>query len=154
MGGAKMLHLPFFVLNLQWKHLQHFFHQRSTFLPLWYILETGLISEPLIQNVLNSNLHIYNRCISSLVDFAFRFLKIGVYQWDSRQFKLLWLNSNLKYRRSTLYIEEFANAGIYYHYQLVDDNNNYLSFGDLAQKYDLKNENELFYMCRIISFHS
>ena len=34
MGGAKMLHLLFFVLALQWKHLQHFFHQRSIFLPL------------------------------------------------------------------------------------------------------------------------
>ena len=43
-----------------------------------------------------------------------------------------------------MYIEEFANAGINYHYQLVHDNNNYLSFGDLAQKYDLRNENELF----------
>ena len=51
MGGAKMLHLPFFVLALQWKHLQHFFRQCSTFLLLWYILETGLISEPLIQSV-------------------------------------------------------------------------------------------------------
>ena len=148
MGGAKMLHLPFFVLALQWKHLQHFFHQRSTFLPLWYILETGLISEPLIQSVLNSNLRIYNRRISSLVPF--RFLKVGLYaakklfNWDSHQFKFLWLNSNVKYRRTTLYIEEFANAGINYHYQLVDDNNNYLSFGDLAQKYDLRNENELF----------
>ena len=48
MDGAKMLHLPFFVLVLQWKHIQHFFHQHSTFLPLWYILETGFISEPLI----------------------------------------------------------------------------------------------------------
>ena len=67
MGGAKMLHLPFFVLALQWKHLLHFFHQCSTFLPLWYILETGLISEPLIQSVLNSNLRIYNRRISSLL---------------------------------------------------------------------------------------
>ena len=72
-GGAKMLYVPFFVLAL---HLQHFFHQRSTFLPLWYILETGLISEPLIQSVLNSNLRIYNRRISSLVPF--RFLKISL----------------------------------------------------------------------------
>ena len=46
-----MLHLPFFVLALQWKHLQHFFHQHSIFLPLWYILETGHISEPPIQSV-------------------------------------------------------------------------------------------------------
>ena len=30
----------------------------------------------------------------------------------------------------------------YYHDQLVDNNNNYLSFGDLAPKYDLKNENK------------
>ena len=71
MGGAKMLYLPFFVLALQWKHLQHFFHQRSAFLPLWYILETGLISNPLIQSVLNSNLRIYNRRISSIVPFLF-----------------------------------------------------------------------------------
>ena len=91
MGGAKMLHLPFFVLTLQWKHLQHttFFHQRSLFLPLWYILETGLISEPLIQNVLNSNLRIYDRRICSLIPF--RFLKIGLYaakklfNWDFYQ---------------------------------------------------------------------
>ena len=76
MDGAKMLHLPFFVLVLQWKHIQHFLHQRSTFLPLRYILETGFISEPLIQSVLNSNLRIYNRHISSLVPF--RFLKIGL----------------------------------------------------------------------------
>ena len=34
MGSAKMLHLPVFVLALQWKHLQHFFHQCSIFLPL------------------------------------------------------------------------------------------------------------------------
>ena len=67
-----------------------------------------------------------------------------LFNWDADQFKFLWLNSNVKYRRITLYIEEFANAGINYHYQLVDDNNNYLSFGDLAQKYDLRNENELF----------
>ena len=116
MGGAKMWHLPFFVLALQWKHLQHFFHQRSTFLPLWYILETGLISESLIQSVLNSNLRIYNRRISSLVPFCF--LKVGLnaakklFNWDSHQFKFLWLNSNVKYRRTTLYIEEFANAVI------------------------------------------
>ena len=148
MGGAKMLHLPFFVLALHWKHLQHFFHQCSTFLPLWNILETGLISEPLIQSVLNSNLCIYNPRISLLVPFCF--LKIGLYvakkmfNWDSHKFKFLWLNSNVKYRCGTLNIEEFANAGINYHYQLVDDNNNYLSFADLAQKYDLKNENELF----------
>ena len=73
MGGAKILHSPFFVLALQWKHLQRFFHQCSTFLPLWYILETGLISKPLNQSVLNSNLRIYNRRISTLVPF--RFLK-------------------------------------------------------------------------------
>ena len=113
-----------------------------------YISETGLLSERLIQSVLNSNLRIYSRHISSLVPF--RFSKIGLYaakklfNWDSHQFKFLWLNSNVKYRRSTLYIEKFANAGINYHYQLVDDNNNYLSLGDLARKYDLKNENELF----------
>ena len=148
MGGAKILHLPFLVLALQWKHLQHFFHQRSTFPPLRYILETGLVSEPLIQSVLNFNLRIYNRRISSLVPF--RFFKIGLYaaeklfKWDSHQLKFLWLNSNVKYRRSTLYIEEFANAEINYHYQLVDENNYYLSFGDLAQTYDLKNENKLF----------
>ena len=148
MGGAKMLHLPFSVLAFQWKHLQHFFHQHSTFLPLWYILETGLINEPLIQSVLNSNLRIYNRRISSLV--LFRFVKIGLYaakklfNWDSHQFKFLWRESDVKYRRSILYIEKFANAGINYHYQLVNDINNYLSFGDLAQKYDLKNENKLF----------
>ena len=40
MSGAKMLRLPFFVLALQWKHLQLFFHKRSIFLPLCYILET------------------------------------------------------------------------------------------------------------------
>ena len=34
MGGAKMLHLPFFVSTLQWKHLQHFFHQRFISVPL------------------------------------------------------------------------------------------------------------------------
>ena len=34
---------------------------------------------------------------------------------------------------------------MYYHYQLVDDNNNCLSFSDLAQKYDLKIENKLFF---------
>ena len=77
MGGAEMLHLFFFALALQWKHLLHFFHQRSTFLPLWYISETGLISEALIQSVLNSNLRIYNLRISSLVPF--RFSKIGLY---------------------------------------------------------------------------
>ena len=43
-----------------------------------------------------------------------------------------------------LYIEEFANAEINYHYHLVDNNSSYLSFGDLDQKYDLKNENEPF----------
>ena len=97
---------------------------------------------------MNSNLRIYNRCISSLVPF--RFLKIGLYAakklftWDSDRLKFLWLNSNAKYGRSTLHIEEFANAGINYHYQLVDNNINYLSFDDLAQKYDLKNEYELF----------
>ena len=107
MGGAKILHLPFFVLALQWKHLQHFFHQCFTFLPLWYILETGLISEPLIQSILNSNLRKNNHCISSLVPF--RFLKISLntakklFNWNSHQFKFLWLNSNVKYRRSTLY---------------------------------------------------
>ena len=133
MGGVSIQNLPFFVLALQWKHLQHFFHQHSTFLPLWYILKTGLMSEPLIQSVLNFNLRTYNRRISSLVQI--RFLKIGLYaaqklfNWDSHQLKFLWLNSNVKYRRST-YIEEFADAGINYHYQLVDDNNNYLSFGD------------------------
>ena len=58
MGGAKMLHLPFFVLALQYKQLQHFFHQRSIFLSLWYILKTGLISEPHIQSVLNTNFHV------------------------------------------------------------------------------------------------
>ena len=101
-----------------------------------------------MQSVLNSYLRIYNRHISSLVPFFF--LKINLYaaeklfNWDSHQFKFLWLNSNANYRRSTLYIEELANAEINYHYQLVDDNDNYLSFGDLAQKYDLKNKNELF----------
>ena len=90
-----MLHLPFVVLALQWKHLQHFFHQRSTFLPLWYILETGLISEPLIQSVLNPNFRIHNRRISSLVPF--RFLKVGLYgakklfNWDSHQFNFFGL---------------------------------------------------------------
>ena len=147
-GGAKMLHLPFIVSALQWKHLQHFFHLRSFFLPLWYILETGLISEPFIQSVLNSNLCIYNRRISSLVPF--RFLKIRLYaakklfNWDSHQIKFLWLNSNAKYKHSALYIKEFANAGIYYPHQLLDDNENYLSISDLAQKYHLKNENKLF----------
>ena len=56
MGGAKMLHLPFFVLASHWKHLQQFFQQRSTFLPLWYIGETGLISEPLIQEFQSSHI--------------------------------------------------------------------------------------------------
>ena len=71
MSDAKMLRLPFFVLAWQWKHLRHFFHQPSIFLPLWYNLETGLTSEPLIQSVFNSNLRIYNRRISSLVPFRF-----------------------------------------------------------------------------------
>ena len=79
------------------------------------------------------------------------FFKIGLYaakklfKWDSHQFKFIWLNSNVKCRRSTFYIEKIANAGINYYYQLVDDNNNYLSFGNLAQKYDLKNESKLFF---------
>ena len=109
MGGAKMLHLVFFVLALQWKHLQHFFHQRFIFLPLCYVLETGLISESIIQSVLNSNFRIYNRRISLLVPF--RFSKIGLYaakklfKWNSHQFKFLWLNSNVKYKRSALYIK-------------------------------------------------
>ena len=116
MGGAKMLHLPFFVLALQWKHLQHFFHQRSIFLLLWYILETCLLSEPLIQSVLNSNFGTYNRLICLFVPF--RFIKIGLYvakklfNWDSHQFKFLCLKSNVKYKRSALYVEEFTNAGI------------------------------------------
>ena len=73
--------------------------------------------------------------------------QIGLYaakkfsNWNSHQVKFLWLNSNVKYKRYALYIEEFAYAEIYYHYQLVDDNNNYLSFSDLAQKYDLKKDN-------------
>ena len=109
-------------------------------------MEPGFKSEPLIRSVLNSNLRMYNRRISSLVPF--RFLKIGLYaakklfNWNSHQFKFLWLNSNVKYKRSALYIEEFANAGIYY--QLVDDINDYLSFSDLARKYSLKNDNNLF----------
>ena len=50
-----------------------------------------------------------------------------------------------KYRRNALYIEEFANAGINYHYQIVHGNNNCLGFSYLAQTYDLKNENKLFF---------
>ena len=57
-----------------------------------------------------------------------------------------WLKSIVKYKRSALYSKEFANAGIFYHYESVDDNNNYLSYSDLAQKYDLKIENILFLM--------
>ena len=101
-------------------------------------METGFKCEPLIQSVLNSNLRIYYRRISSLVSFGF--FNIGLYaatklfNWDSHQFKFLWLNSNVKYGRSTFNIEEFANARINYHDQLVDDNNNYLSFGELAKK--------------------
>ena len=81
---------------------------------------------------------------------SFRFLKTGLYaakklfNWDSHQNKFLWLNSNVKYKRSALYIKEFINAGIYYCSQLVDDSNNYWSFSDLARKYDLKNEYKLF----------
>ena len=44
MGDAKMLHLPFCVLALQWKHLQPCFNQRFLFFPLWYIFKTGLTS--------------------------------------------------------------------------------------------------------------
>ena len=90
----------------------------------------------------------YNHHIYSLVPF--RFLKIGLYaakklfNWDSHQFKFLWLNSNVKYKHSALCIEEFANAEIYCHYQFLDENYNYLSFSDLTQKYDLKNENKHF----------
>ena len=87
----------------------------------------------------------YNRRICSFVPF--RFLKIGLYAakkllyWDSHQFKFLWFNSNVKYKRSALYVKKFANAGIYYHFQLVTDNNNPLSLSDLTQKYNLKNKN-------------
>ena len=55
-GGTVMFHLPFFVLASQRKNLHHFLHQRSIFLELWYILETGLMREPLIQSALNTNL--------------------------------------------------------------------------------------------------
>ena len=98
---------------------------------------------------MNSNLRIYNRSICSLVPF--RFLKIGLYAakklfiWDFHQFKYLGLNYNVKYKCSAIFIKKFANAGMYYHYQLIDDNNNYLSFGDLAQKFDLKKNNKLFF---------
>ena len=51
----------------------------------------------------------------------------------------------VKYKHSALYIEELANAGIYYQYQSVDDNNIYLSFSDLTQKYDFKNKNKLLF---------
>ena len=77
-----------------------------------------------------------------------------LFNWDSHQFKFLWLNSNAKYRCSALYIKKFANAGIDYHYQVVDDNNNYLSFNNLGQKYDLKMKISFFEICEIISFHS
>ena len=68
-----------------------------------------------------------------------------LFNWDSYRFKFPWLNYNVKHKHSNLYIEEFANPGIYYHYQLVDDSNNYLSFSDLAQNYDLENINKLFF---------
>ena len=110
-------------------------------------METGLISEPLIQNVLNSNLRKDYRRICLIVPF--RFLIIGLYAaeklfcWDSHQFKFLWFNFNVKCKRRALYIKEFASAGICYHYQLMDDNYYFLSFSALAQKY-LKNQNKLF----------
>ena len=80
----------------------------------------------------------YNPRICLLVPLSF--LKIDLYaamklfNWNSHQFKYLWLNSDMKYKLNCLFIEEFANVAIYYHYQLLDDNNNYLSFSDLVQK--------------------
>ena len=42
MGGAKMLHLPLFILALQWKHLQHFFsstlHFSSIYGTFWKLV--------------------------------------------------------------------------------------------------------------------
>ena len=55
----------------------------------------------------------------------------------SYQNKFLWLNAIVNYNHSAFYIKEFANAEIYYHYHLVDDNNDYLNLSNLAQIFDV-----------------
>ena len=67
-----------------------------------------------------------------------------MFDYDAHHENSFSLNSSVKYKPNFLEIEDFANAGVYNHYQLRDDNSNCLCFNDFAQKYNLKSESKLF----------
>ena len=67
-----------------------------------------------------------------------------MFGYDAHHENSFSLNSSVKYKPSSLDIEDFANAGVHYHYQLPDDNSNCLCFIDFAQNHNLKTKNKLF----------
>jgi len=46
-----------------------------------------------------------------------------VLPYDTNKHKFLWLNNQVKYKRKPLYIEKFIDAGIFFHTQLLDNEN-------------------------------
>jgi len=43
-----------------------------------------------------------------------------------------------------LYIDQFIDAGVFFHAQLLNDNNNYLAFTDFARKFEIVSDSQSF----------
>jgi len=59
-----------------------------------------------------------------------------LFPYNANDQKFLWLNSSVKFKCNPLYIDEFIDSGVFFHTQLLNDNNNYLTFTDFARKFE------------------
>jgi len=50
----------------------------------------------------------------------------------------------VKHKRKSLYIEQFVNAGLFYHSQLMDNQYKYLCFEEFVRKFNLPSDNETY----------
>ena len=139
-----MLHSPAFITALYWKFMHVFLSDSAV--PLWKDVEKPCVSDCILQYVLSSNLTLQHRLLQKLIPF--RFLKMGIQAAktlipnNTEENKLLWLNKNVKCKRNPLFISKFINAGIYFHAQLLDENDNYMRFSDLACKFPITSDSQ------------
>jgi len=68
-----MLHMPSFILSLQWKHFCNYLTDRPS---LWKDIEQSFISDATLKCVLCSNLSLHNRILQQLNPFHFMQLSV------------------------------------------------------------------------------
>jgi len=91
--------------------------------------------------VLCLNLQHKNKFLKALVQF--RFLRIGInavrraQPYPANSSKFLWLINCVRFKNRPLFMKSLATTEIFFHNQLFNSTGHYLSFSDLALKFNV-----------------